>query len=344
MFILFFLVFVVTVFTIVIIRPIAVRFKLVDFPNNRKYHIGNIPLVGGLAMFIGVLAGFFFAFNLVDSYFYYFLFLSFFTLIIVGVLDDLRGMSFVIKLFLQIVSASILVLISDVKILSLGDLFSLGPIGLGFFSSFFSIVSIIAVINSLNFSDGIDGSAGSIALVTFSSIAFLTYTFDLSNSLIVAIIFIASTLAFLIFNVGYATNQGFKIFMGDSGSMFLGISIAWLLISLSQGEERAFSPATALWIYAIPLMDSFSILIRRTIKGQSLFLPDRQHLHHLILNKGLTDRQALIIIIILSLLMAFLGIIMESSGVKEAYVFFLFLFVSISYCFSTIFFWRVKNS
>ena len=344
MIILFFFVFFFTLLSVLLIRPIAIRFGLVDTPTLRKSHFGNIPLVGGIAMFIGVSSGFLFFFEFNNLSNYYAFFLSAFILVILGTVDDFHDISFALRFLLQITAAFILISIGNTGLLNLGDILSFGEIGLGGFSLLFSIIAIVAVVNSLNFSDGIDGLAASTSLVTFSSIAFFAYIAQNVNGLSIAIIFVASILAFLIFNIGNIAIKRLKIFMGDSGSMFLGLSIAWLLVSLSQGEDRAFSPVAALWIYSIPLMDSFSILVRRLSVGQSPFLPDRKHLHHLFLTIGYSDKQALMIIIIFSLLMASVGIIMELKGIAEFYMFIYFIIIAIIYSFITIFVWRaIKN-
>ena len=340
MIILSLLVFSITALSILILRPISILFDLVDKPSDRKSHIGDIPLVGGLAIFIAVNLGFLLLNSSFNSELYYSLLFSSSILIILGVLDDLHDISFAIRLLLQITAASIIAFLGGVELFSLGEILSNKELYLGKFSLFVTIVAIVAVINSMNFSDGIDGLAASMSLVTLSSIGFFAYLSGNAHELSFVALVIVSIFGFLIFNIGPVSKKGLKIFLGDSGSMFLGFIIAFLLIYLTQGEFKIFSPVTALWIYSIPLMDSFSILIRRISKGQSPFLPDRKHLHHLFLALGRSDRETLIIIILLSIMMAITGILMEVNGVEESYMFVFFIIVSLLYSFLTIFKWK----
>ena len=96
--------------------------------------------------------------------------------------------------------------------------------------------------------------------------------------------------------------------MGDSGSMFLGFGIVWVLIEATQGEGAVMAPVTALWIFAIPLIDMWAIMYRRVMKGQSPFLPDRDHLHHIFMRAGFSDRATLFIMSLLAVFNAAVGI------------------------------------
>ena len=116
--------------------------------------------------------------------------------------------------------------------------------------------------------------------------------------------------------------------MGDAGRTFLGLGIAWALISFSQGDDSIFSPVTALWIYAVPLIDTIFVMIRRVSHGKSPFTPDRKHLHHFFIRSGRTDRETLIIIVTFSAMMAFIGIVMELNEIPERFMFMLFVFIS----------------
>ena len=149
--------------------------------------------------------------------------------------------------------------------------------------------------------------------------------------------------AFLIFNIGLGKKSKFKIFMGDAGSTFLGLGIAWTLISFSQGDQLIFSPVTALWIYSIPLVDTSSIMIRRISNRKSPFSPDREHLHHFFILYGWTDRQALSVIIVMSIAMASIGIGMEVNDFPERLMFLLFMMISFIYYFALRRAWKLIN-
>ena len=104
---------------------------------------------------------------------------------------------------------------------------------------------------------------------------------------------IAAIVPFLAFNLSWKGFKGNKIFMGDSGSMFVGLTIVWLLVDFTQGSEAAMRPITAVWIIGLPLMDMAAIMYRRAKKGQSVLRPDRQHLHNIFMRAGLSSRRSL---------------------------------------------------
>ena len=337
------IIFIITITSILFLRSLAFRFGLLDAPNDRKTHYGSVPLVGGIAMFIGIVCGLLISNILILDENYKFLILSSFILIIVGVVDDYHNISHKIRFFFQIISALIIILFGEVLLKDLGSLFTNDNIYLGPFALVFSIFAILGVLNSLNFSDGIDGMSASLSIVTFLSVAFFAYQAKNGLALNFVLCFIVSILAFLIFNIGLGKKSKFKIFMGDAGSTFLGLGIAWTLISFSQGDQLIFSPVTALWIYSIPLVDTSSIMIRRISNRKSPFSPDREHLHHFFILYGWTDRQALSVIIIMSIAMASMGIGMEVNDFPERLMFLLFMVISFIYYFALRRAWKLIN-
>jgi UDP-GlcNAc:undecaprenyl-phosphate/decaprenyl-phosphate GlcNAc-1-phosphate transferase len=336
------LVFLSTVICILLLRPLAFRFGLLDIPNNRKIHQGSVPLTGGVAMFIGVISALIFESSFTSSYYNSFV-LSSLILLILGLIDDLKNISPLKRFVFQILSSLIIIYLGGVLIEDLGSLLSNQNISLGIFAVAFSVVSILGVLNSLNFSDGIDGLSASLSLVTFSSIAFFVYHAKDYESLNFLFYFIFSIAAFLVFNIGLGRNSAFKVFMGDAGSTFLGLGIAFLLISFSQSNYAFFSPVVALWIYGIPLVDSVSIMIRRIVKGKSPFHADREHLHHYLISMGYSDRQTLGIIVFLALVLAFIGIAFELNSISENIMFSSFILFAFLYYFLLSYAWRKIN-
>ena len=323
--------FIATIISIIVLRPLSYRFGLVDVPSDRKHHQGSVPLIGGLAMFIGVSLGIFSSHIInIEENLMIFIMCSF-ILVLVGIVDDFHGISFIKRFIFQIVVALIIVKAGGVLLEDLGSLISIKNLHLDIFSTVFTVFAVIGVVNSLNFSDGIDGMSASLSLVTFISIAFFAYGVKENYAFEFVCLFIFAITAFLIFNLGLFIANSFKIFMGDAGSTFLGLGIAWALISFSQGDDKIFSPVTALWIYSIPLIDTISIMIRRVSHGKSPFSPDREHLHHFFLRSGRTDREALLIIATFSAMMAFIGIVMELNEIPERFMFLLFIFIAFIY-------------
>ena len=344
----YFFVFSLTILIILILRPLALRFNLVDRPNNRKTHLGNVPLIGGIAMFFGAFLGLIISNLIFLDENLIFLVLSSLLLILIGIVDDYYNISHKIRFTFQIIAALIIIHYGGVVLKDLGSLISDNDIHLELFAVAFSLFAIVGVLNALNFSDGVDGMSSSLSLVTFISVGFFAFYTKEFFVLKFVFCFISAIAAFLIFNIGFSKGSGYKIFMGDAGSTFLGLVIAWTLISFSQGDESIFLPVTALWIFAIPLIDTATIMIRRISKRKSPFSPDREHLHHYFLLTGWSDRQTLIIIIIFSILMAIIGILLEMLGISERFMFFLFMTIAFIYFFALRYLWNfhtinVKN-
>jgi UDP-GlcNAc:undecaprenyl-phosphate GlcNAc-1-phosphate transferase len=131
------------------------------------------------------------------------------------------------------------------------------------------------------------------------------------------LILATATIPYLIFNLGL-TKKSKKIFMGDAGSMFIGLSVIWLLTMGTQNEHASFRPVTALWICAIPLMDMLAIVVRRYKNGKSPFKPDRDHLHHILQRVGNNSRQTLVIISTCAVAMSVIGLVGEYFKVPES--------------------------
>jgi UDP-GlcNAc:undecaprenyl-phosphate GlcNAc-1-phosphate transferase len=148
-------------------------------------------------------------------------------------------------------------------------------------------------------------------------------------------------LAFLLFNVRISGRA--LVFMGDAGSMFLGLVLAWLLIGFSQGEGRLMSPATALWIFAVPLIDTVSLMLRRMICGRSPFEADREHFHHILRAAGFSRKQTLALVLTLALTAAAVGLGGFFLGVSEHWMFFGFLSVFGLHFWLVMRAWRVKR-
>ncbi len=339
----FIIIFAATVAAILSLRPFAIKFELLDVPDDRKKHNGSVPLIGGIAMFFCVSLGLLISNTIILNNNIIFLILSSFILVILGVVDDYRNISHKIRLFFQVISAIVVIEFGGVLVEDLGGLFSVESIYLGIFSFAFTLFAIVGVINALNFSDGVDGVSASLSIITFSSVAFFASITNDIFALKFVLCFIVSIFAFLIFNIGFGQNSKFKVFMGDAGSTFLGLGIAWSLITFSQGNMQIFNPVTALWIYAIPIIDASSVMIRRISNGESPFAPDRKHLHHLFILSGYSDRKALSFIVIMSIMTSAIGIAMEINNFPESTMFLFFLLISFIYFFVLRRAWKILN-
>lgn len=289
-------------------KPVAFRLGLVDTPNERKVHDGAIPLVGGIGIFVGV---FFASILFISSSAALNIYLlASVTLLFIGVLDDRYDLKVSHRLFAQTLAGALIIFGAGLYLDELGNLFGLGSISLGQVGTIVTVIAIIAGINAFNMVDGIDGLAGMLSIVTFTAIATLMFVGG-NQWFMLPLLFIAAILAYLMFNLEWPMRKYRKIFMGDAGSMVIGFTVVFLLIVGTQGNDSAFRPVTALWIIALPLMDMAAIMIRRVLKGDSPFKPDRDHLHHIFMRLGLSPIQALWAISFFALLLAAIGVVSE---------------------------------
>lgn len=312
------------------LRPVAVVVDLVDRPGGRKTHRGDIPVVGGLAMFLGCIFG---VGLMPANMFVSVSLLSASALVVlVGLLDDRFEISPISRLTAHLVAA-LLVLgtQSDLAIHTLGSPFGESPIDFtGWMSSAFTCVAIMGAINAFNMLDGMDGLAGTMAfnaLIALSILASMIGDLSVGG---VSIVFCGAVAAFLIFNIPAKFNRRFRCFMGDAGSTLLGFLLACLCISISQGEGARISPTTTLWIVALPLFELLWTTLRRVLKGNSPFQPDRAHFHHNLQDAGFGVRGAFFVLICLGALLASAGIAIHYFEVPDYLSFVLWLCAGVS--------------
>ena len=314
-------------------KPVAIEVGLVDKPNERKQHSGHIPLIGGISIFLAVLAAsLLWLPNTLELRMYL---IASAMIVFIGALDDKFDLRVRVRIIGQIIVASLMIYGVGGYISNLGNLFNLGNVVLGSTGIIFTYVAIIVVINAYNMIDGIDGLIGSISINTFISIAILFIMSGQTNYLSYPLVLATATIPYLLFNLGVFEKllgkESKKIFMGDAGSMFVGLSVIWLLTMGTQGEQASFRPVTALWICAIPLMDMLSIVVRRYTNGRSPFKPDRDHLHHILQRIGFSSRQVLAIISSIAVSFSLIGLSGEYFNITESIMLLGFLMVFFLY-------------
>ena len=295
----------VTLFAIFSMRPLARRLGLVDRPGERKYHRGRVPLVGGLCFFFGTVVGLIYlgyVDRLVAS-----LLVPCTLIVMTGVVDDLYELSVKSRLIIQACAAFMVVAATGVYFDHSGLLLAGHELRFGVLGVPITIVAVMGLMNAFNMLDGLDGLAASLAMVSIAAILFFFANTSwpmLSVVLLLQILF-AALIPYLCVNLGWP--DGRKIFMGDAGSTLIGFLLAWSLIFLSHDDVGRLAPVDALWCVALPVMDTLGVMYRRTRKGLSPFKPDRQHLHHLLLDAGCSSRIVLTVIVAMSGLLAMSG-------------------------------------
>ena len=288
--------FTLTYFAIPHIIAIARKKRLYDEPNERSSHVVKTPSLGG----IGIFAGAIFALVLwtPDQKFgnLQYILCAFIILFLIGAKDDIQPVSARNKLIAQVLAASILVFKSDIKIESMYGLFGLDLSFPPTLSVIISIMAILLIINSFNLIDGINGLAGGVSVLIFLT---LGTWFHLINEDVLAILsfsFSGAVIAFLRYNFTPA-----KIFMGDTGSLLIGIVCSILIIKFIRMNDELYlnhpykfhaSPAVAIGIIIIPLFDTLRVFTTRIYRGISPFKPDKRHIHHLLIDFGLNHIEA----------------------------------------------------
>jgi UDP-GlcNAc:undecaprenyl-phosphate GlcNAc-1-phosphate transferase len=314
---------------LVIMTPFAHQLGLVDEPNGRKTHSGMVPLTGGVAIYGAVII----ASLITDVWFKNgSLFFTAATLIVLlGMLDDKFDLSAKGRLLCQFGVAAIMALAAQNYITSLGDITGFGDLYFGLSGYFFTIICVVGVINAFNMIDGIDGLAGGMSLIVLLAVVFLLLLSNNSQAIMAPMMVIAAIVPFMAFNLSWRCFKGNKIFLGDSGSMFVGLTIVWLLVDFTQGAQAALRPVAAIWIIGLPLMDMAAIMFRRAKKGQSMLKPDKHHLHNIFMRAGFSSRRSLVAILLMGCGYALIGITGELYNIPEYVMFWGFLVSLIVY-------------
>lgn len=294
-------VFLVVVLIVPVIIKIAHHVNALDIPNERKVHKVPMPRLGGLAIFLGFLVGYM-VFCKPTVQMNSILIGSFF-IVLLGTFDDIKPLTPLIKFGGQLLAAIIVVYYGNIV---MQDISAFGIyIDFAFLAKPITILFIVAVINCMNLIDGLDGLAGGIASIFFITIAIISNIFGLYNGLdaSLTLIMIGATLGFLLYNFHPA-----KIFMGDSGSMFLGYIIA-IISLLGFKNVTLTSFIVPVVILAIPILDTLFAIIRRLLKGQSFAKADKEHFHHQILRMAGNQTKTVLIIYLIQILFSVASIV-----------------------------------
>jgi len=299
------------------LRPVAIAVKLIDRPGGRKRHVGEVPVVGGIGMLLGMVLGM--GLLPLPDWTAGTLLAACAMLVTVGLIDDRFDLSPWTRLSVQIAASIVLIFGAGAAINTLGAPFG-EPIRLeGMTSYVMTAIIIIAAINAFNMLDGLDGLAGALAMVALAALALLASQGGNTVVLYVSVVIMAAVAAFLVSNVPIEFNRNVRCFMGDSGSTLLGVSVAWLCIEASQGSTPIAQPVTMLWIVAIPMYDLCWTVVRRSIRGIPPFRSDQGHFHHLLLQAGFGVEGAFIVLALLALLLASFGVVLDWVGVADSW-------------------------
>ena len=316
------LAFLITAAAIALLRPLALRIGLTDKPDARKKHIGEIPLVGGLAIFAGAAVTLYgalvFGQPIASTTGLFAWSGACVLLIAVGVADDMKGLSPGIRFAAEIVAVLIMIYGGGTLLTDLGRLYpDEAIVSLSWLAAPFTVFAAVGVINAFNMSDGLDGLSGNLALVTLLAFGIADGLWGNADRLGVTNVISAAVAGFLLFNQRMLWQKKAMVFLGDAGSMMLGLTLVWGIIDMSQGDNRALSPAAALWFLMIPIYDTVRLMIRRLLRGGSPFAADTFHLHHLLIRAGFSVSEAIALICLSAAAGAGIGLLCHGLRLPE---------------------------
>lgn len=282
-----------TVFLIMVLRPLAIKASLTDTPTTRKIHEGQIPLTGGISIF--------FATCLTSAIFFETLPVDTIALLacagsslLLGVVDDKFELGAIKKLTTQTLIALTFIVSTGHVVTSLGSPIGFsGPVELGMFSIPFTLLAIVGLNNAFNMVDGCDGLAASLVIISLFTLMFFAPGGWSDPAWLLLLILSSGIFVFLFFN--FSNSKGPKAFLGDGGSLCLGFIVAASLVEFSTSNTH-YDPSVVLWVTAVPILDFFTVVARRRLLKRKMMAADRSHLHHLLISLGLSHLQTTMLI------------------------------------------------
>ncbi|ONK21019.1 undecaprenyl-phosphate alpha-N-acetylglucosaminyl 1-phosphate transferase [Bacillus sp. VT-16-64] len=281
------------------VKRLAYYWGAIDQPNQRKIHQKPMPLLGGLAIFASFLAGVILVLPFDQRVFT--IVVGGVIIVMTGILDDMLQLPPHMKLLGQIAAGGV-VIYGGLVITELNIPFG-GQFVLGFVSVPITLLWVVGITNAINLIDGLDGLAAGVSAIAFSAITFMAFLHGDFFVLVLGLICIGSTLGFLVYNFYPA-----KMFMGDTGALFLGYMIA--VLSLLGFKSVTFiSFIIPIIMLGVPISDTLFAIIRRILHKKPIAAPDKAHLHHCLLLIGFSHRQAVLLIYAIAALFSLAGII-----------------------------------
>ncbi len=289
----------VSIMVIPLMMRLAPRLGMIDYPDERRVHLAPTPRVGGWGIVIGMLLSVLLWVQL-DAMVGWYLFGSL-VLLLFGSLDDRFHLPAKVKFAGQLIAIIPLAVWGGMQITTLpllGHHFQLPS----YLSIPFAVFAVVGMTNALNTSDGLDGLAGGEALLSLGAIGLLSYLDGGSQVAMIAVAVVGGILGFLRYNTHPA-----NVFMGDSGSQFIGFTMGFLVIMLTQNPDTSIYPSVVLLLLGLPIADLLVVMLKRYRRGASMFEPSKEHFHHLILGLGFSQRGSVGILYLVQTLFVFMG-------------------------------------
>lgn len=296
-----------------LVKKLAFKIGAVDIPkDDRRIHKKPMPLIGGLAIYIGVVVSSF-LFVPIDKTLIATL-IGGTIILISGIIDDIKGMSPRLKVLFQL-AAGICLILGDVKIDFLTNPFSPGNevIHLSYLSIPITLFWVVGITNTVNLIDGLDGLASGVAMISSISFALVAGKFNYTSVVIMSLIVAGSCLGFLPYNFNPA-----KIFMGDTGALFLGFMLAALSLEGVMKSVATIAVIVPILILGVPIFDTTFAICRRLLSGKSITSADKGHLHHRLLAKGYSQKKTVLILYSVSAVFGLFAVLIAKANSNQA--------------------------
>ena len=308
---------------VAVIVPFACKLAhhvdFLDRPGGRKKHEDEIPPVGGLVVFPVFMLLVFLSGHADQSFGAFSL--AILLLVAVGALDDRFALAARYKFVLQFVAAFIVVLLGDVRVWGFGDIFGFGDLWTNWMGIPFTVVAIVLLINAINLMDGLDGLAGGLGFVVCGGLLICALlTGDTEHAVLLAAM-MGALAGFLIHNMRSPILPQARIFLGDAGSLALGLTLAWFAIDMAGNPGTSqIMPMTVAWLLALPIMDTCSQFARRVSQGRHPFDPDHNHFHHHFVTAGVPVKYSTPAILLIVMIYGAFAMTLQFAGVAQAWL------------------------
>ncbi len=313
---------VITYFFTPVVKKIAIRFNAVDMPGNRRINKIAIPTMGGIAIYIGFLIPVLLL-TMLNKMLLGILFGG--TLILIlGIFDDLYEIPPLLKLFGQIVAASVLI-ICGVKIEFITNPFG-GMIYLGYWATPLTLLWIVGVTNTVNLVDGLDGLAAGITAIAALTLFFVGLQENQVVAAVMALTLAGSSIGFLKYNFNPA-----EIFMGDTGAMFSGFILAAISVSGALKSAAAVTLIVPVLALGVPIFDTVFAIVRRLYNGKPIGEADHGHIHHRLLALGFNQKQAVLSVYAISIGLGLMALIINGSNFHDAIAMLFIVIITLIY-------------
>lgn len=295
-----------------LVKKIAWKIGAIDFPSERRVHKKPMPRIGGLAIYIALITASIIVLPIERRAIQGILLGGTF-IVFVGILDDIYDLPAKIKLVGQIV-ASIILVAFGLKVEWLTNPFG-GMIYLGKLSIPLTIFWTVGITNTLNFIDGLDGLAAGISAIAAFAMMLVNLSLNQPIPVLITALLAGASIGFLPYNFNPA-----EIFMGDTGAMFLGYMLAAVAIEGAVKSATVIALIVPILALGLPIFDTAFAIIRRLANGRPIMQADKGHLHHRLLGIGLTQKQAVLYMYLISILLGACSVILAKVGIKEAII------------------------